>query len=447
MKKIFSLFAAVLFAGSMFAAKSTLTFEKACGGSGTADDGAVWTVSSDAEESQFDNARGIHYGTGSKSVQYLQLETDDIEGTIAKVVVNASDAQACATISVTVGGNAYTSESTTVGNDNPGKDYTFTGDKSGAIVVRIDRGEAKVKALYVKSIEVTIDNGGAPDPELSVDPVSIDFGTVEQGQEIDDKEVEVTFANLTGLVTFSELEAPFSAEGIIESSGDMITISVNTEEIGDFTQTLTIESVDDEKSVAVELHVKVKAPARAYQQTFDLAAIEDFAEWESGYQEHTIEGTDAKIVMASANHQTGTITDIPVTKGGDVELILTNAKKELTAVRFICRQWTTKTQTITLNYSTDGGENYDAFDPAVSSDEFEVEKIGLPAGTNAIKASFSSQSNQVGIESVSFDLQDKEATAINNVAADAKAQKLIRDGQLYILRDGQLFNANGAAVK
>ena len=42
---------------------------------------------------------------------------------------------------------------------------------------------------------------------------------------------------------------------------------------------------------------------------------------------------------------------------------------------------------------------------------------------------------------------EKKPTAIDNVAADTKAQKIIRDGQLYILRDGQLFNANGAAVK
>ncbi|MDD6774877.1 MAG: hypothetical protein PUD98_04630 [Bacteroidales bacterium] len=47
-------------------AKSTLTFTKACGGSGTADDGVVWTVKSDAAESQYDNSRGIHYGTGKK---------------------------------------------------------------------------------------------------------------------------------------------------------------------------------------------------------------------------------------------------------------------------------------------------------------------------------------------------------------------------------------------
>ena len=143
-----------LFASSMMAATSTLTFTKACGGAGTADDGAEWVVTSDALESTYDAARGIHYGTGSATVQYLQLETDDIEGTITKVVVNASDALGKATISVSVGGTDLTG-ATTVTNSNPGADYTFTGSASGKIVVRIDRGAAEKKALYVKSVVVT----------------------------------------------------------------------------------------------------------------------------------------------------------------------------------------------------------------------------------------------------------------------------------------------------
>ena len=88
MKKIFSLFAAVLFAGSMLAETSSLVFTAACGGTGTADDGAVWTVTSDGAESNFDATSGIHYGTNKAAVTYLQLSTSDIDGAITKVVVN-----------------------------------------------------------------------------------------------------------------------------------------------------------------------------------------------------------------------------------------------------------------------------------------------------------------------------------------------------------------------
>lgn len=39
------------------------------------------------------------------------------------------------------------------------------------------------------------------------------------------------------------------------------------------------------------------------------------------------------------------------------------------------------------------------------------------------------------------------ATAVENVAADAQAQKLVRDGQLLILRDGKTYNVQGQLVK
>ena len=133
---------------------STLTFTAACGGSGTADDGAAWTVTSDADESVFDSTHGVHYGTNSKSVQYVQLSTSDISGTIKSVVVTTRDAQATATVSVTVGGTAFTCSGSTTAT-NSSVPYTFTGSKSGNIVVRVDRGSAQTKAIYVKSVVVT----------------------------------------------------------------------------------------------------------------------------------------------------------------------------------------------------------------------------------------------------------------------------------------------------
>lgn len=141
---------------------STLTFTAACGGSGTADDGAKWTVTSDGSESNFDSTSGIHYGTKSASVTYLQLATSDIPGTITQVVVNARDAQATATISVTVGGTAFTCSGSATATTTSA-DYTFTGSGNGEIVVKVDRGESQTKAIYVKSVAVTYQNAGTQD--------------------------------------------------------------------------------------------------------------------------------------------------------------------------------------------------------------------------------------------------------------------------------------------
>ena len=132
--------------------KSSLIFTAACGGSGTADDGATWAVISDGEESTYDATCGIHFGTNNKSVTYLQLATSGIEGEVAKVVVNARDAQANATISVAVGGVDFTCTNPVATNTS--SDFSFTGSGSGEIIVRVDRGSSMTKAIYVKSIVV-----------------------------------------------------------------------------------------------------------------------------------------------------------------------------------------------------------------------------------------------------------------------------------------------------
>ena len=163
MRKIFSLFAAMLFAGSLMAETSTLTFTAACGGSGTADDGVKWTVSSDGTESNYDAAKGVHYGTGNAAVGYIQLNTSEIQGTISKVVVNASVASGVtASLTVKVGDTDFTTgSSTSVKATTTATAYTFTGSASGEIVVKLAKASKANKALYVKSIEVTYEAGGS----------------------------------------------------------------------------------------------------------------------------------------------------------------------------------------------------------------------------------------------------------------------------------------------
>ena len=139
---------------------STLTFTAKCGGTGTADDGVVWTVTSDGDESTY-GPSGIHYGTDKAEVQYVKLSTSGISGTISKVVVAASGAKdVVATLSVTVGGEVFGDSFTITNSSTP---YTFTGSASGDIVVRLEKPEKAKKALYVKSVAVTYDDGSAPD--------------------------------------------------------------------------------------------------------------------------------------------------------------------------------------------------------------------------------------------------------------------------------------------
>lgn len=141
---------------------SDLTFTAKAEGSGTADDGATYTVTSDAAESTYEDARGIHFGTNSSAtVQYVQLSSSDVasgeNNVIRSVVVNASDAQTegnTASLTVTVGGVSFHCENSASATLGGQADYTFTGSGSGAVVIRAERSEAKYKGIYFKSVVV-----------------------------------------------------------------------------------------------------------------------------------------------------------------------------------------------------------------------------------------------------------------------------------------------------
>lgn len=142
--------------------------------------------------------------------------------------------------------------------------------------------------------------------------------------------------------------------------------------------------------------------------TYDFTQISGFSNWESSYTSHTVTYTDATVIFASANKQPSgnDITDQPVTKGGDVELILTQEGATMTSASFTCTQWTNKAQTITLRYSTDGGSSYTS--TGITSSNFSISSSSLPEGTNAVKITFSNSSNQVGIASATIEISAPE---------------------------------------
>ena len=225
---------------------SSLNFTAACGGSGTADDGAVWTVTSDGTESNFDSDKGIHYGTNKAAVSYVNLTTSDIEGTIKSIVVNASTASGVtAYCDVTVGGNAFGEQKTLTATAT---DYTFTGSATGDIVVSIHKPASATKALYCKSIVVTYETEGGEilTAELTA-PVSgstVNVGTnTGSGVSVP---VTISGSNLTEDLTvsvsgngFSVTPATVTADAA--NNGVSVTVTYNGTE-ANATGTLTISS-------------------------------------------------------------------------------------------------------------------------------------------------------------------------------------------------------------
>ena len=119
--------------------------------------------------------------------------------------------------------------------------------------------------------------------------------------------------------------------------------------------------------------------------------------WSNSYAAHSYEYTEGTVKFTAASKQTQNISIMPVTKGQPVEFIMKDGYT-ISAATFVCQQWTTKAQTITLHYSTDGGENYTS--TGITSDNFTISSNELPTGTNAVKITFSSTSNQIGIKSL-----------------------------------------------
>ena len=198
---------------------STLTFTSACGGSGTADDGTQWTVTSDGTESNYDSTKGIHYGTGSAQVTYITLSTNDISGTITKVVVNASTANGVsATVGVTIDGDAFGGDPQSLSSS--ATDYTFNGSASGEIVVTVTKPSKAAKALYVKSITVTYTTGSVT-PTCATPTFDPAAGTYTSAQN-------VTISSTTEGATIyytTNGEDPTTSSSVYSSA---INVSTNT---------------------------------------------------------------------------------------------------------------------------------------------------------------------------------------------------------------------------
>ncbi len=183
--------------------------------------------------------------------------------------------------------------------------------------------------------------------------------------------------------------------------------SVSTPDMNQLgTQTVTVTYTEGEVTRTADYTITIEeAP------TYDFRKI-DMSKWGTGYQGRVVPYEDATVTFASASKQSGTITDQPVTKGGDVSLVLTDGMN-IATVKWVCTQWGAKAKTITLHYSKDGGNVYTS--TGITSTDFTISSDNLPAGTNAVKITFNSTSNQVGIKSCT--ITKVEAAAITQVPA------------------------------
>lgn len=300
---------------------ASLNFTDECGGKGTDDKGGAWTVTSDAKESIFDKDKGIHYGTGSAAVSYIKVSTSAYaEAVITKIVVNASTASGVkAKVKCEVGGAAFGVEKElTTSNAS----YTFEGNASGNILVSVYKPTKEVKALYIKSIEITYSTANletttltltAPDSPISIGGTYTSTPTLKAGEQ--------TLSDKT--ITWSSDNENVAT---VEANTGVVTgIGVGTAKI-----TAKFAGDDEYKQSTASYEIKVKgAPALSFPKesydeivgkTFEAPQLEGLPEGV------TVQYTSSNDKVATVDPSTGDVTIVGV---GTTTITATSEAKDI----------------------------------------------------------------------------------------------------------------------
>lgn len=323
-----------------------LKFTKACGGKGTDNKGGAWTVTSDAKESQYEDARGIHYGTKKDEVSYINLSTSAYaDAVITKIVVNASTASGVkAKVKCEVGGAAFGVEKElTTSNAS----YTFEGNASGNILVSVYKDSKATKALYIKSIEITYSTANletttltltAPDSPISIGGTYTSTPTLKAGEQ--------TLSDKT--ITWSSDNENVAT---VEANTGVVTgIGVGTAKI-----TAKFAGDNEYKTSTAKYEIKVKgAPALSFpKESYDEIVGETFeAPKLEGLPEGvTVQYTSSNDKVATVDPSTGDVTIVGV---GTTTITATSEAKDIYEVATVSYKLTVKparSKEVTIDFS------------------------------------------------------------------------------------------------
>lgn len=452
MKKIFSLFAAVLFAGSMMAAvveqTSTLTFSSTSktGGTGTADNEVVWTITSDQTESNGDATNGIHYGTNNAAVKYIRLATTGIKGTVKEVVVVASDnlSSGNAGVSVKVNETLLTvkgGSATAVTISGFNQTATFAGDEeSDSIIVNLERGTATKKALYIKSVTVTYEYD--PDaPSLAVKDMNkgrviLESNYSDANYIFENQELEITALNLT--------------ENITASATAGITVTSPIDKVSPFA------TIDFEVPVESRFNGTVTLSANGVIATSNVSAIVT--------KEIAFNGTPIAITNAASDSVN--VDAKPARKVGSSSVagsMTINVPAKTAKLHILAASWAGEAGPIAvykgeveeanklqdINLLADGGfsgsgKTFEMQDLLYSECRFDLNLSDITAATDIIFKG-NETTKRFLIWNIAYELDG--ATAIDETEAAGKATKELREGQVLIIKGNKTYNILGQEIK
>lgn len=224
-----------------------------------------------------------------------------------------------------------------------------------------------------------------------VKPVSIALSAGEgklsyyAGDEFDPTGFEVS------LTYGSESDSSYSSTSSLEVDDSRLTWNYDLTTVGEGKElTVTFNESDIELTSNALTYDVLEAPDRQYYYFGEHPDFSDGNKWGSSYAARTLAYTgEFSITFASANKQTQTITDMPVSKGNEATL---TSDKPMSKIEFGFKQWGSKSNTASLYI--DGGSR--AVDSAAFLDGVSSVSYVSDSPFYTAKVDWSNNSNQVG---------------------------------------------------
>lgn len=305
MKKLFSLLAAVLFAGSMMAAVGNLyytaTFLKGTSANGDnisdytktgtyTTNGMSWTIPGNNTNGDYIRIGGKSLNNVDRSITSQAVMGDDI----AKLVISHAGISrtdvSVPKVTVTVASDADFQNdvvSTVVTAENG--DYALAKSTAGTIEILPASGKWNKDSYYKITFTVSnssSSNGGldvkslafysyldASAPSITAEKVNFDLCLTQTGSVEKTAELVVTGANLTNAITYSVNGANTSVTGDLTTTGGTLNVKFSANADGEYSDTIILTSGTLTQKVAVEAVVLTTAGNGSKEAPFSVADV------------------------------------------------------------------------------------------------------------------------------------------------------------------------------
>ena len=265
---------------------------------GTANE--TWTVTVDggATGQNVTNSYA-QIGTRNSPSTSITISTSSIPGTITSIVLDCASYNGLGTVSATVGGAAFGTQSQSIPSwsSNAGGEVTFEGEAFGTIVLTMTNGSGG-RAMYVKSITVTYRTAAPTEPAITVG--STEVSVPYEGEE---GIIPVTYANFTDVAADV---AFFAVDGTTKADYDWITAEIDDDNNVSYlieanegearTAYMKVWAYDDDLNEVYSNLVTISQAAFSTEWTWDLSQVsydanptKELISWSSNYATMTNE--------------------------------------------------------------------------------------------------------------------------------------------------------------